>query len=286
VSFLVVKPDYPHAGVSNALFSIEKGQVLECPEGYEPPSSVFSVFETEEEARQFIEELKKASAREAEPRPSPAYRPFPLFRRVQSVEGAHILQLFDRDVYQFLSREWQDVVIDINVMKMDRGSLERLLECEKIHFNRQDVINAIEDRIERAPKAKKVTRRKKEKAKTEAKAPGVTTKGFKKPKVEAKAEAEVEAQDKDETEPSGAEESSVSGTPYTPPSVEPELPTFREQLLAVSGIGKATADDVLAVFPDLESLQKAIRSRKKLPFRNDVAKLLRQNFSLDKIEKQ
>jgi len=275
VSFLVLKPDYPHAGVSNALFSIEKGQVLECPEGYEPPSSVFSVFETEGEARQFIEELKRASTREAEPRPSSAYRPFPLFRRVQSVEGAHVLQLFDRDVYRFLSREWQDVVIDIHVMKMDRGSLERLLDCEKTHFHRQDVINAIEDRIERAPKAKP-ERKKKTKGKAEPKAPGVTAKGFRKPKAEAEGEAkaEVEALSKDEVEAPA-----VSETPYTPPAVEGvEPPTFMEQLLAVSGIGKATTDDILAVYPDLESLQKAIKSRKKLPFRNDVAKLLRQHF--------
>jgi len=285
VSFLVLKPDYPHAGVSNALFSIEKGQVMECPKGYEPPSSVFSVFETEGEARQFIEELKKASAREAEPRPSSAYRPFPLFRRVQSVEGAHILQLFDRDVYRFLSREWQDVMIDINVMKMDRGSLERLLDCEKTHFNRQDVIKAIEERIEKAPKAK-VARKRKE-TKTEAKAPGVTTKGFRKPKAEAEVEAkaEVEAQDKDVVEKD--ETAAVSETPYTPPAGEgAKPPTFRQQLRVVSGIGKATTDDILAVYPDLESLQKAIKSRKKLPFRNDVVKLLRQNFSIDKIEKQ
>lgn len=289
MSFLILKPDYPHkGGATNALFSVKPGEILECPESYDPDPGTFLIFETREEAQESLNKPKAAAPSGAEPRPG--YRPYPMFRRVMSVAGPAVMQLFDRDLYGFLNREWQDVVMDINVMNIERECLERLLKTENKHSRRKNVIVIIEDKIKKAPKAKSLEEKYAEITGEKPKAaPGVTTKGFSKPKAEAEGEAkaEIEAQDDVKKE--------TPDTPYTPPAVEDvptvtiadaEPRTFRQLLRAVSGIGKATTDDVLAVYSDLESLQKDIRGRKKLPFRDDVAKLLRQNFSADKIEKK
>lgn len=283
MSFLILKPDYPHkGGATNALFSVKKGEILECPEDYDPDQKTFLIFETQEEAQEFLNKPKVAAPSGAEPRPG--YRPYPMFRRVMSVSGPPIMQLFERDLHGFLNREWQDVVMDINVMNIERECLERMLKSENKRLRRNDVIAVLKEKIKKAPKAKSLEEKYAEITgeKPEA-APGVTMKGFRKPKAEAEGEAkaEVEAQDED------VEEKAVPETPYTPPAIEAAKPsTFRQLLRAVSGIGKATADDILAVYPDMEALQKDIKSRKKLPFRNDVVKLLRKNFSTDKIEKQ
>ena len=302
MSFLILKPDYPHkGGATNALFSVKHGEILECPESYDPDPGTFLIFDTREEAQAHLVTPKAAAPSGAV---SPAgHKPYPMFRRVMSVSGPPIDQLFDRDLYGFLNREWQDVVMDINIMNIERECLERMLKAENKHSRRKNVIVVIEDKIKKAPKAKKPEPKKKmtgeemtnltleekyamitgEEVKA---APGVTTKGFTKPKAEAvgEAKAEIEAQDEDVKE-------EIPKTLYTPPAVEnvptvtiadAEPQTFRQLLRAVSGIGKATTDDILAVYPDMEALQKDVKGRKKLPFRDDVAKLLRQNFSPEK----
>ena len=158
--FLVLKPEYPHEGASNSLFTVKKGEVLECPPGYEPSDS-FQVCESHEAAQQYIKlayRTDKASAgvstsspdeittsvKERDKSPSPAY---PLFRRVSSPDGSEQqYRLFARDVQRFLAREEIDVLSDIQSIKINEKTAQQLLDCElKQSAPRKEIVDFLKD---------------------------------------------------------------------------------------------------------------------------------------------
>lgn len=49
---------------------------------------------------------------------------------------------------------------------------------------------------------------------------------------------------------------------------------FIDELKEIKGIGEKTARDIIAVFPTREGLEKAISKGQKLPFRDDVERIL------------
>lgn len=54
--------------------------------------------------------------------------------------------------------------------------------------------------------------------------------------------------------------------------------SFYKELIDIKGIGKETADDIVSVYSTKESLIKDLKNKKKLPFRNDVIKLLEKKY--------
>lgn len=53
---------------------------------------------------------------------------------------------------------------------------------------------------------------------------------------------------------------------------------FKEKLKEIKGIGKATTEDIIRVYPSEKKLKEAISEGDKLPFREDVVILLKKNF--------
>jgi len=159
--FLVLRPEYPHAAVVNTRFSIRKGEVLECPEDYIPSSS-FLVFESRAAAEKFVRShasifssclpaaAKPASTSAAEESvslsrkrgrsPPPLH---PLFRRVSSISGEVVWQLFKRDIHVFLSQHESDILPDLLRLNIHKNTAIRLLEHEEQHSRRPAVIEAL-----------------------------------------------------------------------------------------------------------------------------------------------
>lgn len=54
--------------------------------------------------------------------------------------------------------------------------------------------------------------------------------------------------------------------------------SYLNELVAINGIGKSTAEDIIKVFPTKDSLKKGIAKEQDLPFREDVVKLLIKTF--------
>lgn len=163
MSFLVLKPEYQHESANNSLFSVKKGEILECPTGYRP-SSAFKVCETQEDAQEYIESAyaeKKASAGvsntsspdeitspvKERDKNSPAY---PLFRRVSSPDGSEQqYRLFARDVHRFLAREEIDVLNDIHSIKLNKKTAQQLLDCERTQSARKEIVDLLNDILKR-----------------------------------------------------------------------------------------------------------------------------------------
>ena len=154
--FLVLKPDYPHESASNMLFTVYKGEILECPVGYKPSSS-FKVCETQQAAQEYVEltyNTKKvgpegsasisSTTLKSEAKSIPAY---PLFRRVFSPDGSEQqYRLFARDVHRFLAREETEVLMDLQSINVNIKTASNILECEQKHFSRiaiTDFLNKI-----------------------------------------------------------------------------------------------------------------------------------------------
>jgi hypothetical protein len=53
---------------------------------------------------------------------------------------------------------------------------------------------------------------------------------------------------------------------------------FFVKLESIKGIGRKTAGDIMEVYPNEVSLRKDIKANIKLPFRDDVEKILRETF--------
>jgi len=53
---------------------------------------------------------------------------------------------------------------------------------------------------------------------------------------------------------------------------------FYEELVDIKKIGKETAEDIIAIYPNRESLINDLKSKKKIPFRNDIVKLLEKKY--------
>ena len=49
--------------------------------------------------------------------------------------------------------------------------------------------------------------------------------------------------------------------------------------MSIDGVGKATAEDILKVYPKKEDLVKAFADNAELPFRDDVVELLRGKYA-------
>ena len=66
------------------------------------------------------------------------------------------------------------------------------------------------------------------------------------------------------------------------PEVKPEEPKgsdYGDELLSIKGIGASTVADIVKVYSTRESLVEAVASEEKLPFRDDVARLLNKHFA-------
>lgn len=61
---------------------------------------------------------------------------------------------------------------------------------------------------------------------------------------------------------------------------EEEGTTFADELGAIAGIGAKTVEDILKVYPDKDSLLKAVQDNVELPFRNDVSQKLYGMFEV------
>jgi hypothetical protein len=145
MTFLVLKPDYPHDSASNSLFSVKKGEVLECPASYKPSDS-FQVCDTRDAAEEYIKlaytESSPMSERKQEDKVERGTPPYPLFRKVSGLGGEETeYQLFTRDVHRFLSREEQEILKDMGDVKLHNNTAERLLEYERKHFTRKAIID-------------------------------------------------------------------------------------------------------------------------------------------------
>jgi len=176
MTFLVLKPEYPHESASNSLFSVKKGEILECPMGYKPSGS-FQICDTEEAAKEYIKlislsgeekdtvakRVKKAEEKDGSS-PTVAY---PLFRKVSGLGGEESsYQLFSRDIHRFLSRDEKAIIADIEKVKMHFNTATRLLEYEKAHFTRSAVMAILEQSCKKNQEVKvpeeKVSKKKSE----------------------------------------------------------------------------------------------------------------------------
>jgi hypothetical protein len=153
MTFLVLKPEYPHGSASNSLFDVKKGEILKCPKGYEPSDS-FQICDTEEAAREYIKLIspekggkgavakRDKKAEEGGSHPTVIY---PLFRKVSGLGNEETeYQLFSRDIHRFLSRAEAAVIEDIEKVKMHHNTAARLLEYERAHFTRNKVMELLD----------------------------------------------------------------------------------------------------------------------------------------------
>ena len=151
MSFLVLKPNYPHESASNSLFTVKKGEILKCPPGYEPSNS-FQVCETHAAADQYLKLISKAEnlpsklRTEAEEDKLPPQATYPLFRKVASTGDAEpSYQLFARDIHRFLSRKEDELIADIHAVNLHCNTAERLLEYERKNFSRKKIVDVLEN---------------------------------------------------------------------------------------------------------------------------------------------
>ncbi len=151
MTFLVLKPEYPHESASNSLFSVKKGEILECPSGYNPSDS-FQVCETRAAAKQYLKLTSKASSQEPTKAEEPSkdkvspQQPYPLFRKVASIgDDDPTYQLFSRDIHRFLSRDEAEIINDFKSVNMHKNTAERLLEYERKHFTRKGIVDVLEE---------------------------------------------------------------------------------------------------------------------------------------------
>lgn len=150
-SFLVLKPEYPHESASNSLFSVKKGEILECPTGYEPSDS-FQVCETHVAAEQYLKLIGKAiasqqatKAEESSQDKVSAHATYPLFRKVASIgDDEPSFQLFSRDIHRFLSQPEEDIIADVHAINLHPNTAERLLEYERKNSARIAIIDIFE----------------------------------------------------------------------------------------------------------------------------------------------
>ena len=162
--FLVLKPEYPHESASNSLFSVKKGEILECPIGYEPSDS-FQICDTKEAAEEYIKLIsltkrgkgtvakREQKAEEDKSQPTVVY---PLFRKVSGLDGEETeYQLFSRDIHRFLSRSEEEIIADIDNVKMHYNTAARLLEYEKAHFTRKKIMELLNQIVESGKSEKK-----------------------------------------------------------------------------------------------------------------------------------
>ncbi len=146
MSYLVLRSKYPHEAASNALFSVKKGEILECPENYKP-SKAFLVFESRQEAVDYLKGVKSEvlSPPTAEKKQDKKFvLSYPLFRRVATPDGPPIFQLFSRDIHKFLSGHEEDIIRDIHTINVHKNTAQRLLDYERNHFSRQAIMTALE----------------------------------------------------------------------------------------------------------------------------------------------
>lgn len=54
---------------------------------------------------------------------------------------------------------------------------------------------------------------------------------------------------------------------------------YEKTLIALKGIGKKTADDIMRVFPKEELLAQAVSFGEKLPFEEDINKVLKEAYA-------
>ena len=153
-SFLVLKPEYPHESASNSLFSVKKGEILECPPDYKP-SNAFQVCETIEAAEQYIKlislvrggtvvkSVEKAEEKGKSQQPTVIY---PLFRKVSGLgDEEPSYQLFSRDIHRFLSRDEAEIIADFHAVNLHCNTAARLLEYEQKHFSRKAIMAILEE---------------------------------------------------------------------------------------------------------------------------------------------
>ena len=62
------------------------------------------------------------------------------------------------------------------------------------------------------------------------------------------------------------------------PEGDDDKPSLKDELVKINGIGKKTAEDIVAVYPEKEGLIKALKSTEEVPFRDDVVDLLREEY--------
>ena len=168
MSFLVLRSEYSHEAASNALFSVKKGEILECPAGYKP-SKAFLVFVSREAAADHIKTgaLSPPSTEEQKGKsPVPSY---PLFRRVATPDGKPVFQLFSRDIHRFLSSHEADIIADMRTINVHKNTAQRLLDYEQKHFSRQAVMNALEAIVKGEDKGEEGVEEKPENEKAEEK---------------------------------------------------------------------------------------------------------------------
>jgi hypothetical protein len=156
MTFLVLKPEYPHGSASNSLFDVKKGEILECPKEYEPSDS-FQICDTEESAREYIKltSLKEGGKgtvakrdKKAEEGGSQHTVVYPLFRKVSGLGDEETeYQLFSRDIHRFLSREETEIITDMENVKMHYNTASRILEYERAHFTREKIMTILERTI-------------------------------------------------------------------------------------------------------------------------------------------
>lgn len=184
--FLVLKPDYPHESATNSLFSVKKGEIIECPPGFSPSSS-FQVCATRAAAEEYAR-LAYLKPKSESPPPQPTQPPaegagrsvsspppaYPLFRKVASPAGEPVsYQLFSRDIHRFLSRSESEIIADIQAINLHPNTAERLLAYEQKHFRRDSIITLLKPLVPQSEEPSKEPV--KEPVKEPEKKSGITT---------------------------------------------------------------------------------------------------------------
>ena len=59
---------------------------------------------------------------------------------------------------------------------------------------------------------------------------------------------------------------------------KPVQKDFFKELCSINGVGRKTAEDIIRIFPKREDLKNTIQKMEKLPFRDDIEKLLMERY--------
>ena len=54
--------------------------------------------------------------------------------------------------------------------------------------------------------------------------------------------------------------------------------TYKKKLLTVQGVGNKTAEDIMEIYPAQKDLKGAIKNKKEIPVRDDIAENLKKVF--------
>lgn len=146
--FMVMKFFWPIDSITNALFSIKKGEIIKIPAGFKPDENIFETYETYEQALSFVKkmpvEVKTSNQVTTSEMINSKLRRVSFLQDDGTSKLGFILK--DKDIPEELSRNARELIMDINKLD-DEETLQKMLEIESRCDKRKAVVDALKAKL-------------------------------------------------------------------------------------------------------------------------------------------